>query len=147
MRIDARDHHVEVHTSEVNASSSGGRVSRETRSLPALNSLKIKRLEVARAVKRRRPLGIGTRFTLDDERLWGYIEVINPEHPQHVWMEWFRDDQLRSRLKVRVGVSRTWRTWSWQRLSRYDAGRWRLKVTSPSGELLAQTHFIVGATR
>ena len=105
--------------------------------------LGVRRLQVARAVKRRRPLGVGTRFKLSDERLWGYVEVVNYQRPQYVWMEWSRGDQLRSRLKVRVGVSRSWRTWSWQRLSRYDTGRWELKVTSPEGEPLAQTHFVV----
>jgi hypothetical protein len=105
--------------------------------------ISIHRLEVARSVKRRRALGVDTRFNISDERLWGYVEVNNLERPQHIWMEWFKDNQLRSKIKVKVGVSRLWRTWSWQRLHPYDVGRWEVRVISPEGEQLAQTHFIV----
>lgn len=103
----------------------------------------VNRFEIARKIKRRRPVGVGSRFTLEDERLWGYIEVSNPETPNFVWMEWYQGDELRSRLKVRVGVSKRWRTWSWQRLSQRDEGQWSVKVLSNTGDQLAQTQFVV----
>ena len=107
-------------------------------------SFLVSRFEIARTIKRRRPLGTGSRFSLADERLWGYIEVSNSEGPKFVWMEWYRGKNLRSRLKVRVGISKRWRTWSWQRLSKRDQGQWSVKVLSDAGRLLAQTHFSVG---
>jgi len=103
----------------------------------------IKKLEIARSVKRRRPLGVGTRFSVKDERLWGYIEVSNLESPIDVWMEWLHQGEVRSKLRVRVGVSKRWRTWSWQRLSQGDIGQWEVKVISSQGETLAHTEFSV----
>jgi hypothetical protein len=106
-------------------------------------SFSVNRFEIARKIKRRRPVGVGNRFSIEDERLWGYIEVSNPEAPNFVWMEWYQGEELRSRLKVRVGVSKRWRTWSWQRLSQRDEGQWSVKVLSDAGDLLSQTQFIV----
>ncbi|MAD61803.1 MAG: hypothetical protein CMH49_09895 [Myxococcales bacterium] len=105
--------------------------------------LKVRNLMIANKIKRRKPLGVSSKFSLDNERLWGYVEVSNLDHPQFIWMEWYRGDLLRSRLKVRVGVSKRWRTWSWQRLSKLDEGAWSVKVLSLQGELLAQTQFMV----
>ncbi len=105
--------------------------------------LSINSLTIAKHVKRRRPISTGYRFTINDERLWGYIEVSNLHQPSQVFMEWYREGELRSRLKVRVGISKRWRTWSWQRLSVGDAGQWTVKVISATGEMLAETQFIV----
>lgn len=103
----------------------------------------IRRLEIARSIRHRRPVGISRRFKVKDERLWGYIEVSNLERPSHVWMEWRREDELRSKLKIRVGVSKRWRTWSWQRLTFNDVGRWEVRVISAEGDTLSQTHFLI----
>ena len=103
----------------------------------------INKLEIARSVKRRRPLGVSTRFKVSDERLWGYIEVSNVEAPTYVWMEWLCEREVRSRLKVRVGLSKRWRTWSWQRLTQGDIGLWEVRVLSSQGKILARTHFNV----
>ena len=67
----------------------------------------------------------------------------NLERPSHVWMEWRREDELRSKLKIRVGVSKRWRTWSWQRLTFNDVGRWEVRVISAEGDTLSQTHFLI----
>jgi hypothetical protein len=103
----------------------------------------INKLEIARSVKRRRPLGVDTRFKVTHERLWGYIEVSNLESPVYVWMEWLHEGEVRSKLRVRVGVSRRWRTWSWQRLTQGDIGNWEVRVSSSQGTTLARTHFSV----
>ena len=108
-----------------------------------VTTLKIRNLMIANKIKRRKPLGVSSKFSMDNERLWGYVEVSNLDQPQFIWMEWYRGDLLRSRLKVRVGVSKRWRTWSWQRLSKLDGGAWSVKVLSLRGELLAQTQFMV----
>ena len=103
----------------------------------------INKLEIARSVKRRRPLGVDTRFKVTHERLWGYIEVSNIESPVYVWMEWLHEGEVRSKLRVRVGVSRRWRTWSWQRLTQGDIGDWEVRVSSSQGSVLARTYFTV----
>ena len=104
---------------------------------------RINKLKIARSIKRRRPMGVGTIFRVNDERLWGYIEVSNLESPVHVWMEWLRKGEVRSKLRIRVGVSRRWRTWSWQRLSQNDIGDWEVRVLSSQGDILARTYFTV----
>ena len=112
-------------------------------SLSVPNLPVINRFKIARQIKRRRPIDTSSRFSLSDERLWGYIEVSNLESPSHVWMEWYHEESLRSKLKVRVGVSKRWRTWSWQRLSSHDKGQWSVKVYSMNRDLIAETYFTV----
>ena len=106
-------------------------------------SLIVSKLVIARNIKRRRPLGLGTQFRLRDERLWGFIEVSNLQKPSQVWMEWHRDGELRSRLLVKVGMSERWRTWSWQRLSKRDTGRWEVTVLDEENTVLARRNFTV----
>ena len=84
------------------------------------------------------------RFPGEVDRLWGYVEVRHSGPPTLLLMEWWREGELRSRLKVRVAESLRWRTWSWQRLRpQRDAGHWTLKVLSPDKTLLSETPFFV----
>ena len=104
----------------------------------------VKRLAVSTSIKHRRPIGVSERFRSDVDRLWGYVEVKHSGPQTHLLMEWWREGKLRSRLKVRVGESLRWRTWSWQRLRpQRDAGTWSLKVLSREKTLLAETQFYV----
>jgi hypothetical protein len=109
----------------------------------ALSPLKVNRLSIAREVRHRRPLGVSSRFSRQIERIWGYIEVQNEAEHQWVWMEWWHDDQRRSRLRVRIGQSKRWRTWSWQRMSPRDIGLWEVKVLSSTLEELARAQFLI----
>jgi len=104
----------------------------------------VRRLVVSRSVKHRRPIGVSDRFPGEVDRLWGYVEVRHSGPPTLLLMEWWREGELRSRLKVRVAESLRWRTWSWQRLRpQRDAGHWTLKVLSPDKTLLSETPFFV----
>lgn len=104
----------------------------------------VERLVVSTSIKHRRPIGVSDRFQADIDRLWGYIEVKHSGPPTLLLMEWWREGDLRSRLKVRVGESLRWRTWSWQRLRpQRDTGHWTLKVLTPDKKLLAETPFFV----
>ena len=107
-------------------------------------SSEVTRLVVSTSIKHRRPIGVSERFSADTERLWGYIEVKHSGPSSLLLMEWWRGSSLKSRLKVRVGESRRWRTWSWQRLRpARDSGAWTLKVLSEDKELLSETSFYV----
>jgi len=108
-----------------------------------LSPLKVNRLSIAKEVRHRRPLGVSSRFSSQVERIWGYIEVQNEAERQWVWMEWWHNDQRRSRLRVRIGQSKRWRTWSWQRMRPRDVGLWEVKVLSSTLEELARTQFLI----
>ena len=108
-----------------------------------ISPLKVNRLSIAREVRHRRPLGVSSRFSSQVERIWGYIEVQNEAEHQWVWMEWWHDDQRRSRLRVRIGQSKRWRTWSWQRMRPRDIGLWEVKVLSSTLEELARAQFLI----
>jgi hypothetical protein len=103
----------------------------------------VERLVVAAGVKHRLPVGIEQRFS-DVERVWGYLEVRHSGPPTDLWMEWLHEGEMRSRLLVNVVESEHWRTWSWQRLRpQRDGGRWEVRVTTASGEVLASAPFLV----
>ena len=103
----------------------------------------VERLVVAAGVKHRLPVGVDQRFS-GVERVWGYLEVRHSGPPTTLWMEWIQEGEARSRLSVKVAESERWRTWSWQRLRpQRDAGRWEVRVTTATGEVLATAQFII----
>lgn len=103
----------------------------------------VERLVVAAGVKHRLPVGVDQRFS-GVERVWGYLEVRHSGPPTTLWMEWIQEGEARSRLSVTVAESERWRTWSWQRLRpQRDAGRWEVRVTTATGEVLATAQFII----
>jgi hypothetical protein len=130
-----------ANTSNTSNTSSAEQLSQEQAVEP---KSEVRRLVVATSIKHRRPLGVSERFNSEHERLWGYLEVRHVGPPSLLWMEWWREGELRSRLKVKVRESLRWRTWSWQRLRpQRDAGQWTLKVLTPDKEPLAKVSFEV----
>lgn len=106
----------------------------------------VERLIIAHSIRARRPIGISQSFSTDAGRVWGYIEVNNPAHSDWVWMEWWHKEQRKSRLRIRVGQSKRWRTWSWQRLHPWDAGTWEVRVLNATHKVIKRTHFMVNHT-
>jgi hypothetical protein len=106
----------------------------------------VERLIIARSIRARRPIDISQSFSTDAGRVWGYIEVNNPTHSDWVWMEWWHKEQRKSRLRIRVGQSKRWRTWSWQRLHPWDAGTWEVRVLNANHKVIKRTHFMVNHT-
>lgn len=92
-------------------------------------------------VDKRQPTGVSDTF--DKGYVWAWIKVKNPDTTSHVNMVWKRDGAVRSRVRLDVGTSARWRTWSKVKLQRGDVGSWTVEVRAPDGKLLDTIDFDV----
>jgi hypothetical protein len=98
---------------------------------------------MAIGVDKRIPLGVGTSFSSDVEKIWAFIKVKNKNAPTKLRMVWKRDGKQRMAVDLRVGKSKGWRTWSYKRMGRRDAGQWTVDVLTQDGTKLHSMAFEV----
>jgi len=108
--------------------------------------LTVTRFAVARDVKGREPVDVGTRFDTTEPRLYAFVDVANPEKaPGEITVE-FQPPKgsARGNVTLKVGESERYRTWAFTRLAK-DPGQWRAVVKNDRGEILAEESFEVFA--
>jgi hypothetical protein len=106
--------------------------------------LTVTRLAIARDVKGREPVDVGTRFDSKEPRLFAFVDVANPEKaPGEITIE-FQPPKgsARGNVSLKVGESERYRTWAFTRLAK-DPGQWKAVVKNERGEVLAEESFEV----
>ncbi len=101
---------------------------------------------IATSVEQRVPTGLGEVFGTEVGTVWAWIAVENLGEPTNVTMVWRRDDKVRSSLELSVGTSRRWRTWSRNRIRKFDAGEWTVDMYDAEGNLLDTLEFTIRDT-
>ena len=94
-------------------------------------------------VEKRIPEGVSTHFTTNSGAVWAYVRVNNPGNATHIQMLWKRDNEVRAQMRLRVGKSPRWRTWSRMRLRQFDVGEWTVEVRDDDGLLIHELLFDV----
>ena len=106
--------------------------------------VKINKVLAATAVKRRRPVEPGDRFEANGESVWAWASVRNSgPSKSHVWMIWKHEGTVRSRVRLNVGQSPRWRTWSRFRMRAKHVGQWSVETTDADGVVLDTLEFEV----
>lgn len=95
------------------------------------------------AIEDRALVGEASRFDLGAGRVYVWLELAATA-PGALEMVWRRGDKIVQTVAVDVGKSRRWRTWSYRRLGRGDAGRWTVTVVDGEGRALGEAAFEVG---
>jgi len=98
---------------------------------------------MALGVEKRVPLGVGSKFSADAEKIWAFIKVKNKNAPTKLRMVWKRHGKQRMAVDLRVGKSSGWRTWSYKRIAKQDAGKWTVDVLTQDGKTLHSMDFEV----
>jgi hypothetical protein len=109
----------------------------------------LKRLVIAKSVKRRRPRGVSRFFKDTTKQVVLFLKVRNFEAPQKIQLKWIYQGQVIQRDRLKIGISPRWRTWSLLQLRALDQklGEWRVEVeTVKDQKLLGATHFKVEAS-
>lgn len=106
-------------------------------------TLEIRDLKLAAGVEQRMPWGIGSVFPTGARKVVAWIRVRNKAEKTFVTMIWSKSGAEVHRAKLDVGKSTGWRTWSSKRLSKGDAGTWRVAVVAPNGDELSASEFTV----
>ncbi|MCB9529929.1 MAG: DUF2914 domain-containing protein [bacterium] len=94
------------------------------------------------AIEDRALVGEASRFELGAGRVYVYLELAATA-PGTLEMVWRRDDKVVQTMPVDVGKGRRWRTWSYRRLGRGDAGQWTVTVVDAEGRALGEAKFEV----
>ena len=98
---------------------------------------------IATDVADREPVGAAEAFTVGVDRVWAWIKVKNDGAPTFVTMVWRKGDEIAFRLKLDVGTSPGWRTWSNKTLRTWDAGEWTVDVFDANGLRVGALQFDV----
>ncbi|AKT40917.1 DUF2914 domain-containing protein [Chondromyces crocatus] len=106
---------------------------------------KLARLQVARTVAGREPVGVARSFTLSDaEKLHVFVELTNDARAAgEIFVTFTPPSGSGSpKIKLDVGAERRWRTWASTRRVR-TPGTWGVVITDATGAVLGRTSFTV----
>lgn len=107
------------------------------------NRLKVLEIFIASAVEDRMPVKPAVNFTTDSPYLWAWTKIENHDEPTSVTMIWKHRGVEKTRVKLNVGVSSGWRTWSRRAITRDDVGAWHVEIEDAQGHLLDTMEFWV----
>lgn len=106
--------------------------------------IRIRTIAAGTAVEKRVLVGEATAFDLGTERVYVHVELHAAE-PGALTMVWRRDGKEVQTVTLDVGQSKSWRTWSYRRVNRGDAGQWTVAVLDGQGRVLGEAAFAVAA--
>ncbi|PIE20304.1 MAG: hypothetical protein CSA66_00705 [Proteobacteria bacterium] len=88
---------------------------------------------LALGVEGRAPVGVGEVFSTDADKVWAWVKVNNTGAPTFIRMVWRKGDEVAWELKLDVGKSSGWRTWSRKTVRKWDVGQWTVDVFDERG--------------
>ncbi len=109
--------------------------------------LDVREFFVGTAVENRIPKGIAADFQTDVGRLYAFAKIENRDRPTHVVMVWSKNGKVQNRVKLNVGKSDGWRTWSTKTIRPGDEGAWDVEVLDEAGRIIETTGFNVSPRR
>lgn len=111
---------------------------------PAAKKLSISRIAIARDVKNREPIDVGTRFDSSEPKVFVFLDVHNTEKvPGTLFVEFVSPKAgARGDIELSVGATDHWRTWAFTRLAK-EPGTWKARIKNDRGEVIAEESFEV----
>ena len=108
--------------------------------------LEIQRLVLSTGVKNREPVDAATTFPVEQDRVYAFLEVENPDRTESAVFVSFVPPKGAEHgpIELEVGAAPRWRTWAYTRAAKRP-GTWKAVVKNASGKVLAETEFHVGA--
>jgi len=71
----------------------------------------------------------------EDARLIGWFEFKNPGAAVDLELVWKKNGTVNWRFPTSVGSGKNWRTWAEKRITKKDAGDWRVEVVDANGHV------------
>lgn len=105
--------------------------------------LQVQELLIAREVRDRAPIQPSLQYTTDSKQVWAWTRLENEGAPTHITMVWKHRTVEKNRIKLNVGTSDNWRTWSRRHISPQDAGAWQVEIRDADNRLLEVMEFWV----
>jgi len=110
----------------------------------AESGLQVDQITFATSIEDRQPIGPGTSFPADVERVFCFTAINGAEGETSVSHVWYFNDTEMARVPLSIRAA-SWRTWSSKRIMPYWIGQWRVDVESADGEVLTSKEFTIAA--
>ena len=101
----------------------------------------VHRAVVCSDVVDREPVGAGTAFSKDVDRVFCFTEIRDLEGAT-ITHAWIHEGTTRARVELDVRSTR-WRTWSYKDMRPEWTGRWQVKILDAEGIVLATQEFVL----
>ena len=97
--------------------------------LKDINPIKIKYFKLGRDLQNRELINIDSTFYTDDERIYCMTIIQNQKNGKIIFHNWYLNNKLISKIRMEIGWSYNWRTWSYINVNPDRAGAWKIVVT------------------
>jgi len=115
-------------------------ISQDLKKQSLTDTLFIKQIVLCKGVRNREPVNIVEMYTSADKRAYCYVRVFNSRKQTIITFRWFYKNEHYHSMKAKVGISKSWRTYS---SVRTKPGLWRVEVLDENEKLLEGIGFMV----
>jgi hypothetical protein len=107
------------------------------------SALVLEEIHICTAVEDRQPIGVGTVFPDDLDKIYCFTKIGGAEDTTYVTHVWYFENNEIARVKLPIKAI-SWRTWSSKKLNML-LGNGHVEIVSESGDILGKTEFEIQA--
>ena len=97
---------------------------------------------ICRNIVDRAPIGRGSVFHTDTERLYCFTKVVGAKTDTTIIHHWYLNGKLKASVTLPVN-SASWRTWSSKKITPDDTGDWMVEILTANGNAVESILFLV----
>ena len=104
-------------------------------------------MDFGRVLNSRELLDVDSSFSLMDDRIYTLTKISNRDEKAIFYHNWYHEGKLKSKIKMEVGRSYSWRTWSYINVEPSKLGKWKVIVSDSRGIRYDSLSFQIQNTR
>ena len=89
----------------------------------------IKYLKLGRELRDRELIDIDSTFFTTDDRIYCMTKIQNQNNGKIIYHNWYFNSRLVSKIRMEIGWSYNWRTWSYINVNPERAGEWKVVIS------------------
>ena len=93
------------------------------------NIMKVVSFELGRNMIDRQLIDLDSTFYISDKRIYCMTKIQNQNNGKIIFHEWYNNDLLFAKVKMQIGWSYNWHTWSYINVTPELEGMWKIIVT------------------
>jgi len=93
------------------------------------NPIRVKTFQLGLDIINRELININSTFSILDERIYCMTNIQNQNNSKIIFHKWYLNETLVSKIKMEIGRSYNWRTWSYININPNRAGDWKVIVS------------------
>ena len=97
--------------------------------LAETNPIEIKYFKLGRNLQNKELISIDSIFYTDDERIYCMTKIQNQNNGKVIFHNWYKDNKLISKIRMEIGWSYNWRTWSYINVNTRRTGDWKVVIS------------------